>query len=160
MEFLNREYQILKLGNKIQSKVNETFTKSQRDIFLREQLRTIQKELNEADPQLNEILELEKRLEEAKLPKQARDAAAKELQRLKNLLGKGQDIAPPKENVTALKSNGYQQFFESIRADKRTMDRLEELLAEDLKFFEKYLLTNQEIELKDLKYNGVEFRHK
>jgi len=83
MEFLNREYQVLKLGNKIQSKVNETFSRTQREIFLREQLKTIQEELGEDDPQTAEILELEKKLEEAALPKEARDAADKELQRLK-----------------------------------------------------------------------------
>ena len=83
MEFLNREFQIQKLGNKIQSKVNETFSKTQREIFLREQLNTIQKELGEDDPQASELLELEKALEEAKLPKAARAAADKELQRLK-----------------------------------------------------------------------------
>ncbi|QBG48201.1 endopeptidase La [Verrucomicrobia bacterium S94] len=83
MEFLNREYQILKLGNKIETKVHETFTKTQREIFLREQLKTIQKELGEDDPQASEILELEKKLAEAKLPPEAKEAADKELQRLK-----------------------------------------------------------------------------
>ncbi len=83
MQFLNRENQVLQLGNKIQSKVNETFSKTQREIFLREQLRTIQEELGEDDPQTAEILELEKKLEEANLPHEARAAADKELQRLK-----------------------------------------------------------------------------
>jgi ATP-dependent Lon protease len=83
MTFLNREYQILKLGNKIESKVHETFTKTQREIFLREQLKTIQDELGEEDPQANELLELEKRIEDANMPKEARAAADKELQRLK-----------------------------------------------------------------------------
>jgi ATP-dependent Lon protease len=83
IEFLNREYQVLKLGNKIQSKVNETFSRTQREIFLREQLKTIQQELDDDDPQTAEILELEKKLEAAKLPKGAREAANKELQRLK-----------------------------------------------------------------------------
>jgi ATP-dependent Lon protease len=83
MEFLTREFQVLKLGNKIQSKVNETFSKTQREIFLREQLKTIQEELGEDDPQTAEILELEKKLEEAALPQEAREAADKELQRLK-----------------------------------------------------------------------------
>jgi ATP-dependent Lon protease len=83
MEFLNREFQILKLGNKIQSKVNETFSKTQREIFLREQLNTIQKELGADDPQANEMLELERALEKADLPPAARAAADKELQRLK-----------------------------------------------------------------------------
>ncbi len=83
MEFLNREFQILKLGSKIENKVHETFSKTQREIFLREQLRTIQKELGEDDPQASEILELEEKLAKAKLPASAQEAAEKELQRLK-----------------------------------------------------------------------------
>ena len=83
MEFLTREYQVLKLGNKIQSRVNATFSKHQREIFLREQLKTIQEELGKDDPLTTEILELEQKLEAAGLPKEAREAADKELQRLK-----------------------------------------------------------------------------
>lgn len=83
MEFLNREFEILKLGNKIQSKVNETFSKTQREIFLREQLNTIQKELGENDPLSVELLEIEKKLDEAGLPAEARAAADKELQRIR-----------------------------------------------------------------------------
>jgi ATP-dependent Lon protease len=83
MKYLNKEFQILELGSKIQNKVNETFSKTQREIFLREQINTIQKELAEDDPQMVELLELEKKLEAAKLPKEARAAAEKELQRLK-----------------------------------------------------------------------------
>lgn len=83
MEHLNREQEVLKLGNKIQSKVHETFSKTQREIFLREQLKTIQKELGENDQQTAEIQELEQKLSEAKLPKEAAAAADRELQRLK-----------------------------------------------------------------------------
>jgi ATP-dependent Lon protease len=83
LEFLNREYEVLKLGNKIQSKVNETFSKTQREIYLREQLKTIQQELGEDDPVTAELLELEKKLDEARLPEEARKAAGKELERLK-----------------------------------------------------------------------------
>ncbi len=83
MKFLNREHQILKLGSKIENKVHETFTRTQREIFLREQLKTIQDELGEDDPHANEMLELEKKLEEAKLPPEAAEAADRELQRLK-----------------------------------------------------------------------------
>jgi ATP-dependent Lon protease len=123
MEFLNREYQILKLGNKIQSKVNETFTKSQREIFLREQLKTIQKELGEDDPQSSEILELEKRLEEAKLPKEARDAADKELQRLKAV-----PAASPEHGVIRT----YLDVLSELPWNKGTEDHLDILAAEKI----------------------------
>jgi len=121
MEFLNREFQILKLGNKIETKVHETFTKTQREIFLREQLKTIQDELGEDDPQANEILELEKNLEEAKLPKEAREAAHKELQRLKAV-----PTASPEHGVIRT----YLDVMAELPWSKSTEDHLDILEAQ------------------------------
>ena len=83
MEYINREYEILRLGKKIESEVHETFAKTQREMFLREQMKTIQKELGEKDPHAAEIDELARRLEEAGLPEAARKAADRELSRLR-----------------------------------------------------------------------------
>ncbi|MCF7849837.1 MAG: endopeptidase La, partial [Kiritimatiellales bacterium] len=85
MEFLNREVEVLKLGNKIQSKVSQTFSKTQRELFLREQLKTIQQELGESDPQAGELKELEAAIRTCGMPKEARAAAEKELNRLKSI---------------------------------------------------------------------------
>jgi len=123
MEFLNREFQIQKLGNKIQSKVNETFSKTQREIFLREQLNTIQKELGEDDPQAGELLELEKNLEEAKLPKDARAAADKELQRLKAV-----PPASPEHGVIRT----YLDVLSELPWNKGTEDHLDILAAQKI----------------------------
>ncbi len=123
MEFLNREFQIQKLGNKIQSKVNESFSKTQREIFLREQLRTIQKELGEDDPQATELLELEKALEVAKLPKQARAAADKELQRLKSV-----PPASPEHGVIRT----YLDVLAELPWNQFTEDHLDILAAEKI----------------------------
>jgi ATP-dependent Lon protease len=123
MEFLNREYQILKLGNKIQSKVNETFSKTQREIFLREQLKTIQKELGEDDPQASELLELEKALEQADLPREAREAADKELQRLKAV-----PAASPEHGVIRT----YLDVISELPWNKGTEDHLDILAAEKI----------------------------
>ncbi|MEN7972595.1 MAG: endopeptidase La [Verrucomicrobiota bacterium] len=120
MEFVNREYQILKLGNKIQTKVNETFTKTQREIFLREQLKAIQRELGEDDPQTSEILELEKKLEAAKLPQEAREAADKELQRLKAV-----PPASPEHGVIRT----YLDVLSELPWNKSTEDHLDILAA-------------------------------
>ncbi len=79
---LNREREVLKLGSEIQNRVNETFSKNQREYFLREQLRVIRKELGEQDRQQVEQDELRKRIEEAKMPDEVRQAAEKELGRL------------------------------------------------------------------------------
>ncbi|MEE9367319.1 MAG: endopeptidase La [Pontiella sp.] len=123
MEFLNREYQILKLGNKIETKVHETFTKTQREIFLREQLRTIQLELGEDDPMANEILELEKKLDEANLPKEASQAANKELQRLKSV-----PPASPEHGVIRT----YLDVLSELPWDKGTEDQLDILAAQKI----------------------------
>ena len=123
MEFLNREFEILKLGNKIQSKVTETFNKTQREIFLREQLRAIQKELGEDDPQANEILELEKNLEKAKLPKEAREAADNELQRLKAV-----PASSPEHGVIRT----YLDVLSELPWKKGTQDHLDILAAEKI----------------------------
>ncbi len=123
MEFINREFQILKLGNKIQSKVHETFTKTQREIFLREQLSTIQKELGEDDPQASELLELEKALEAAKLPKAAQAAADKELQRLKAV-----PAASPEHGVIRT----YLDVLAELPWDRSTEDHLDILAAQKI----------------------------
>jgi ATP-dependent Lon protease len=123
MEFLNREFQILKLGSKIENKVHETFTKTQREIFLREQLRTIQDELGEEDPQASEILELEKKLEEADMPPEAQEAAGKELQRLKAV-----PSASPEHGVIRT----YLDVLAELPWNKSTEDHLDILAAQQV----------------------------
>jgi ATP-dependent Lon protease len=83
-EILNRELQVLELGQKIQSQVKEGIDKNQREYYLREQLKAIQTELGEVDEQ-TEIDELRQRLEEANLPEEAHKTAKKELDRLKRM---------------------------------------------------------------------------
>jgi ATP-dependent Lon protease len=80
---LTREIELLELGHKIQSQVQTELNKNQREYYLRQQLKAIQKELGEGDQRSSEIEELERRLEEAKLPEEARKAADKELERLR-----------------------------------------------------------------------------
>ncbi|PIE33751.1 endopeptidase La [candidate division KSB3 bacterium] len=84
LEILNRELQVLELGQKIQSQVKEGIDKNQREYYLREQLKAIQKELGEGEDQ-TEIEELQQRLDEASLPEEAQKAAQKELERLKRM---------------------------------------------------------------------------
>jgi ATP-dependent Lon protease len=80
---LSREIELLELGHKIQSQVQTELNKNQREYYLRQQLKAIQKELGEGDARSSEIEELEKKVEEAKMPPEARKAADKELDRLK-----------------------------------------------------------------------------
>ncbi len=78
-----RELELLELGNKIQSDVQSELSKNQREFYLRQQLRAIQKELGEGDGRNAELDELRTKMEEAKLPEKAREAAERELDRLR-----------------------------------------------------------------------------
>jgi len=80
--FVSRELEVLELGSKIQSQAKEEMTKAQREFYLREQLKAIQKELGEADERTIEINELKEKIAEAKLPTEASKEAERELDRL------------------------------------------------------------------------------
>ncbi len=79
---LNRVLQTLELGNKIQSDVQDEISRTQREYFLREQLKAIQKELGETESSNPEIAELKEKIEKAQMPKDVHDVARKELDRL------------------------------------------------------------------------------
>jgi len=85
LPILAREIEVLNIGSKIQSEVANAMSKSQRDYYLREQLRAIQRELGEEDPNAAEIRQLKEALEKAELPEEARKVATKELERLQQL---------------------------------------------------------------------------
>src|SRR5581483_3936286 len=83
---LNRELEVFELGSKIQSQVQSEMEKGQREYFLRQQLKAIQQELGEDDPELAEVNELRERLEQlTAMPDEARTAAERELARLERL---------------------------------------------------------------------------
>ncbi|MFH1595638.1 MAG: endopeptidase La [Pseudomonadota bacterium] len=80
---VNRELEILELGKKIQSQVKTELDKAQKDYYLREHIKALQKELGEGDETTREVDELQFRLEEAGLPPHALKEAERELARLK-----------------------------------------------------------------------------
>jgi ATP-dependent Lon protease len=86
MDALNRilikELEVLELGSKIQSQVQSEVGKNQREYFLREQMKAIQKELGEGDDQTKEIEELEEKIETAGMPESVKKEAMRELDRL------------------------------------------------------------------------------
>jgi len=84
-QILTRELEVVQLGSRIQSEVQSEIDKGQREYFLREQLKAIQRELGEEDETQAEVNELRTRIEEAELPEQARKAADRELSRLERL---------------------------------------------------------------------------
>src|SRR5436190_1714090 len=80
---LNREIELLELGHKIQSQVQTELNKNQKEFYLRQQLKAIQKELGEGDGKTAEIEDLRRRVEDAKMPPDALKAAEHELDRLR-----------------------------------------------------------------------------
>jgi ATP-dependent Lon protease len=84
-EILARELEVIQLGSRIQSEVESGIEKGQREYYLREQLKAIQRELGEDDPEQAELAELRRRVEEAELPEHAAKAAERELSRLERL---------------------------------------------------------------------------
>jgi ATP-dependent Lon protease len=89
MDLLNRilikELEVLELGSKIQSQVQSEVGKNQREYFLREQLKAIQKELGEDDDQAKEIDELREKIQAAGMPEAVLKEATRELDRLSKM---------------------------------------------------------------------------
>jgi ATP-dependent Lon protease len=83
--FMSKELDLLELGKKIQSEVQEEVGKSQREYYLREQLKAIQRELGETSEQEAEISELRAKIDEAGMPEEAEREARRELDRLSKL---------------------------------------------------------------------------
>jgi ATP-dependent Lon protease len=79
---LTREADVLELGSKIQSEVQSEMSKTQREYYLREQMKAIQKELGESDERTQEVDELRKKIEAAGMPEEALREALRELERL------------------------------------------------------------------------------
>jgi len=80
--YLGRELELAKISSQIQAEVQSSVGKTQRDHFLREQLKAIRKQLGEGDEQAAEVDDLRGRLDDAHLPEEARREADRELERL------------------------------------------------------------------------------
>jgi ATP-dependent Lon protease len=124
---LSREIELLELGHKIQSQVQTELNKNQREYYLRQQLKAIQKELGEGDARSSEIEDLEKKIEEAKMSEEARKAADKELERLRM-------IPPESAEHTVVRT--YLDWLVSLPWSVTTEDNLDikharEVLDED-----------------------------
>ncbi len=84
IKIINREIQRLELGDKIQADVQGEISKSQKEYYLREQLRAIKKELGDEDSSL-ELDELKEKIDQIKMSKEATKVANKELKRLQKI---------------------------------------------------------------------------
>ncbi len=115
-EILARELEVISLGSKIQSQVQEGIDKGQREYYLREQLKAIQAELGEGDEQQAEVNELRERVEAAGLPEQAASAAERELARLERL-------PPAAAEYGVIRT--YLEWLIELPWSKRTEDNLD-----------------------------------
>ena len=141
LPMLNREQEVLTLSSKIQSDVATSIAKTQRDFFLREQLRAIQRELGDGESNSGEIKSLREKVELAVLPPEARRAAEQELERLAQ--------TPPAAAEYGVARN-YLDWILSLPWEKNTEDKL------DLKAAEK-ILNEQHFGLEKIKDRLLEF---
>jgi ATP-dependent Lon protease len=84
-EVLGKEVQVLTMQAKIQSQAKEEITKTQREYFLREQMRAIRSELGEVDERTEEFKELQQKIKKAKMPEEVEKEARRELDRLEQM---------------------------------------------------------------------------
>ena len=124
MDVLNRilikELEVLELGSKIQSQVQSEVGKNQREYFLREQLKAIQKELGEGDDQAKEIEELRQKIEAAGMPEAVKKEALRELDRLSKMPVAAAEYTVSRTYVDWLVSLPWTKRTEEIIDLKRT----------------------------------------
>jgi ATP-dependent Lon protease len=139
---LNRELEVFELGTRIQSQVQSELEKGQREFYLRQQLKAIQEELGEADPEQAEMIELRGRLEELDLPEEVGKAAMRELSRLERLPAAAAEygvirtyldwIATLPWNVTTTDNLDLSRARDVLDEDHYDLDKVKERIIEHL----------------------------
>ena len=115
LNLISREIQRIKLGEEIQSEVHDEITKTQREYYLREQMKAIKKELGEDEGSV-ELKELEDKLKAVKMPEDAEKVAMKELDRLSRI-----PTQSPEYNV----SRTYIEWLSELPWSESTDDRID-----------------------------------
>jgi ATP-dependent Lon protease len=116
LELINRQFEVLKLSNKINSQVKGEMSKTQREYYLRQQLKAIKDELGDKEDDANGIDELIQKLKNAKLSKDAEKASQRELRRMKNM-------QPSQAEYTV--SRTYLDWLSELPWNKFSKDNLE-----------------------------------
>jgi ATP-dependent Lon protease len=119
--FMRSEIEILEVEKRIRSRVKKQMEKTQKEYYLNEQMRAIQKELGEKDEFKNEIQELEEKIKQKKMSAEAREKAEKELKKLKMM-------SPMSAEATVVRN--YLDWIISLPWGDYTEDRLEIANAE------------------------------
>lgn len=140
-ELITREIELTEIGSKIQSKVMDEVSKTQRQFYLREQMKAIQKELGEGDERTQEITELKKKIEEAKMPDEVNAVAEKELDRLAKM---------PPHAAEYTVSRTYLDWLITVPWSIQTADKIEIQAA-------RKILDEDHYNLKDVKERILEY---
>ena len=114
-ELLTRELELSTMQARIQNQAKEEMSKTQRDYYLREQLKQIQQELGEGDERAEEISELRKQIEKAKMPVEAKREADKQLRRL-------EQMHPESSEASLVRT--YLDWLVDLPWSKKTKDNL------------------------------------
>ncbi len=115
-ELLSRELELSTMQARIQNQAKEEMSKTQRDYFLREQMKQIQQELGEGDDRAEEISELRKQIDKAKMPPEVKREADKQLRRL-------EQMHPESSEASLVRT--YLDWLVELPWSKRTKDNLD-----------------------------------
>ena len=138
---IEKEIDILNIEKKIGKKLKENVDKSQREYYIREQIRVLQEEIGEDDEDKKEIRKYEEKIRKSKLPKYVREKAENELSRLKTAAGQGSE-----SNVIRT----YLDWILDIPWSKSTKDNFDIKEAEEI-------LNNDHYGLEEVKERIVEY---
>jgi ATP-dependent Lon protease len=141
LPMLNREHEVLTLSSKIQTEVATSISKTQRDFFLREQLRAIQRELGETESNAGEIKAIREKIDATPMPAEAKKVANQELERLQQM--------PPAAAEYGV-TRHYLDWLVAMPWEKETEDKI------DLKDAER-ILNEQHFGLDKVKDRLIEF---
>jgi len=123
LDFLNNEREVLELERKISQRVKKQMEKTQKEYYLREQMKAIQKELGEKEGRAGEVEELRQQLAEAKLPEKIASKVEKEIDRLEKM---------PASSAEGSVIRTYVEWVLSLPWNKETEDHLDLKRAEEL----------------------------
>jgi len=147
--FMESEIGVLQVEKKIRNRVKRQMEKTQREYYLNEQLKAIQKELGEGEDGKDEASELEEKLNKAKMPKEAKEKAEAELKKLRNM-------SPMSAEATVVRN--YLDWMVSIPWNKRS--RVSHDLKKAKKVLDKDHFGLEKVKERILEYLAVQARTK
>jgi ATP-dependent Lon protease len=122
---LIKELEVLELGSKIQSQVQSEVGRNQREYFLREQMKAIQKELGEGDEQTRDVEELHQKIDAAGMPEPVKKEALRELERLSKMPVAAAEYTVSRTYLDWLVALPWQRRSEEVIDLARTMETLD-----------------------------------